>query len=101
MRGVTSATKDELANTHLIGQLVQCAALNQLTACVGEKSLTLTGKMLVHDMPYGSIENGIAKKLQTLVIHGFALGIATHDALMHQGQFVITDIVWIETDDTV
>ena len=101
MRGVASATKDELANAHLIGQLVQSTALNQLTACVGEKSLTFTGKMLVHDMPYGSIENGIAEKLQTLVIHGFAFGIATHDALMHQGQFVITDIVWIETDDTV
>ena len=101
MRGVASATKNEFANTHLIGQLVQSAALNQLTACVGEKSLTFTGKMLVHDMPYGSIENGIAEKLQTLVIHGFAFGIATHDALMHQGQFVITDIVWIETDDTV
>ena len=57
--------------------------------------------MAVDDITHCSIENGIAKKLQALVVDGLALFVAMHDALVHQSQLVVADVVWVKADDVV
>ena len=57
--------------------------------------------MLVDDVAHDGIEDGVAKKFEPLIVHWLPFLVAVHDALVHQGHLVITDIVGIESDDLV
>ena len=55
--------------------------------------------MAVDNVANGSVEHGIAEELQSLVVHGLALRIALVHALVHQREFVIANVVWVEAYD--
>ena len=86
-----------MIDSHLLGELVERITLHQLASGIGEESLSLARKVLIHNITHYSIQYGITQKLQALVVHRLALGIAVHDALVHQRHLVITDVVWIKT----
>ena len=89
----------ELVDSHFLGKFVQGVPLHELTPGVGQEALALAWEMLVYDVAHNSIEDGVAQKLKPLVVDGLALGVSSHDALVHQSQFVEADIVRIKTDD--
>ena len=53
--------------------------------------------MLIYDVTHYNIKHGITEKLQSLIVHGFSLCVAVHDALVHQRHLVIANFVWIKT----
>ena len=89
----------ELVDSHFLGKFVQGVPLYELAPGVGQEALAFAWEMLVYDVAHNSIEDGVAQKLKPLVVDGLALGVSSHDALVHQSQFVEADIVRIKTDD--
>ena len=53
--------------------------------------------MLIDNIAHNRIEDGITQKLQSFVVQGFTLCIATMDTLVHQSLLVISNVVRIET----
>ena len=90
---------NEAADAHILGQLVECVALHQLGAGVGEEAFALAGEVPVDNIAHGCVEHGVAQELQTLVVDGLSFLVAVHHALVHQGHLVIADVVGIEADD--
>ena len=99
MRRRASVGQYELVDAHLLCQTVECFALHEFGACVGEETLALAREVAVDDIAHGSVENGIAKKFESFVVHRFALGVALEHALVHERQLVEADVVRVESDD--
>ena len=57
--------------------------------------------MTIYDIAYRSIEYGISKEFQALIVQGLALVVALTDALMHQRLLVILDVAGIESQNVV
>ena len=55
-----SATEYQARQPHLLSQLAQRVATDELRAGVGEKTLTLAGEMVVDDMADNGIKQCIA-----------------------------------------
>ena len=55
--------------------------------------------MVVNDVAHSGVENGVAQKLQALIVDWFTLLVAVHDALVHERHLVMADVAWNETDD--
>ena len=96
-----AAGKNEFVDAHFLGELVERIALYEFRPRIGEETLALAGEMAVDDITHCSIKNGIAKKLQALVVDGLAFLVAMHDALVHQCQLVVADVVGVKADDVV
>jgi len=52
----------------------------------------------IDNMAYGSIENGITKELQPLIVQRLALVVALADALVQECLAIILDMVGIEAE---
>ena len=96
-----SVRQDELRYAHLLSQTVQGLTLHELGARVGEEALSLAGKMAIDDVAHGSVEHSVAQKLQALVVHGLALGVAFEQALVHERELVERDVVRVDPNDVV
>ena len=101
MGGRAAAGENEIVDAHLHGQFVECVALYEFRASVGEEALTLSGEVSIDDVAYSSVEDGVAQEFQSLVVDGFAFFVSVHDTFVHQCHFVIADVVGIYTDDMV
>ena len=89
-----------MGDAQLLGQFVQCLALNDFTSGIGEESLSLFFFFFLYDITYHGIEDSIAEKLQTLVVERFSF-FTLHDAFVHQGEFVVMDVFRIESQYVV
>ena len=89
----------ELVDSHFLGKFVQGVPLYELAPGISQEALAFAWEMLVYDVAHNSIENGIAQELKPLVVDRLALGVSSHDALVHQSQFIEADVVRIEPDD--
>ena len=96
-----SVRQDELRYAHLLSQTVQGLTLHELGACVGEEAFPLAGEMAIDDVAHGSVEHSVAQKLQALVVHGLALGVALEQALVHECKLVERDVVRVDPYDVV
>ena len=101
VRGTMTVGEDELVDAHLLRQLVEGVTLNEFGTGIGKKSLALAGEMMVHDVAHNGIENGIAEKLEPLVVDGLALAVAVHDALVHERHLVVVDVAGIKAENGV
>ena len=97
--GLMTAGEDQLVDTHLLGQVVEGLALHELGARGGEKSLPLTREVTKHNIAYYRIEDGVAEKLQPLVVHGLSLLVAPRDAAMEQRDLVVFDMMGPDAGD--
>ena len=93
--------QDELVYTHLLRQFVERVALYQLGAGIGEETLAFAGEVVIHYIANDGIQDGVAKKFKPLVVHRLAFLVTVHDALMHQGHLVVTNVVGVETYNLV
>ena len=57
--------------------------------------------MPIDNVAYCGVEYGVAEEFEAFVVHGFALGVAAEQALVHQRELVVADVVWVESDDVV
>ena len=101
VRGTMTVGENELIDAHLLRQLVEGVTLNEFGTGIGKKSLALAGEMMVHDVAHNGIENGIAEKLEPLVVDGLALAVAVHDALVHERHLVVVDMAGIKAENGV
>ena len=91
----------QFRQSHLCCQFAQRLTADQFRAGVGQKPLTLAFEMLVDDMSHHSIQQGVAKKLQPLVVQRLAFLVAPAGTLVGQGRLIVTDVAGIEPDDVV
>ena len=87
---------NQFHDAHLLCQFVQCFALHQFASGVGEKALALAFKVAINDISHHCVKDGIAQKLQSLIVQCLALGHLSGHALVHQCQLVIADVAGIE-----
>ena len=90
-----------MSDAHLVGKTVQRVPLNDFASCACKETLAFPFEVAVDDVAHNGVENGVAEKLQTLVVHGFPLFVASGHALVHQSELVIVYAVWIEAEDVV
>ena len=57
--------------------------------------------MTVNDVTYDGVEDGVAQELKSFVVDGLSFGISPHDALVHQSQLIVADVVWTDADNAV
>jgi len=55
--------------------------------------------MTVDNIADNGVQDGIAEKLQPLVVHGLPLLVAVHHALVHQSKLIVADVVGIEAEN--
>ena len=101
MRRTASVRKDKPVNAHLLCEFVKRVALYEFRTSICKETLAFTRKMIVNNMSYDSIKDGIAEKFESFVIHRFPFTVPTHNAFMHQSQLIITDVARIKTDNPV
>ena len=99
MRRRASVRQYELVDAHFLRQSVECFALHEFGACIGEEALAFARKVAVDDVAHGSVENGVAQKFQSFVVHRLALGVALEHAFVHECQLIVADVVRIEAYD--
>ena len=88
--------EDELRKAHLVGEFTQCLTGNKFRTGIRQEALALALIMAIDDMTNCCIEDGVPKKLQSLIIQRLALVVAPADTLMHQSLTVVLDVVGIE-----
>ena len=89
--------KNQFIDTHILGQFVECFSLDKFGTGVGQESFSFARKMMVDDVAYYCVENGITEKFKSFIVYRFTLVVAVHDALVHQRHFIIFNIVGIKT----
>ena len=57
--------------------------------------------MVEDDVTHDSIQNGIAEKLQSLVVDRLSFLVAVHDALVHERHLIIRDVARVDPDDVM
>ncbi|EJX03009.1 hypothetical protein EVA_08885 [gut metagenome] len=57
--------------------------------------------MAKHDIAYYRIEDGVAEKLQPLVVHGLSLLVAPRDAAVEQRNLIVFDMMRPDASDPV
>ena len=92
---------DKFVEANLYGYAVECIALHHLRAGVSEKSFAFTLKMMIHQVAYDGSQDGIAQKLQALVVHTLAISRAGVHRLVHQRLLVVVQMAGIETKDSL
>ena len=99
MRRRASVRQYELVDAHFLRQSVEGFALHEFGACIGEEALAFAWEVAVDYVANGGVEDCIAKKFQSFVVHGFALGVALEHAFVHKRQLIVADVVRIEAYD--
>ena len=57
--------------------------------------------MTKHDVAHGGVENGIAEKLQTLVVHEPSILVTAQGTFVHERHAIVADVVRIDADDGI
>ena len=93
--------ENQLIDSHLFSQSVECITLYYLGACIGKKTFTLIWEMLVNNVANNSIKYCIAEKLESFVVYRLSLCITTCYTLVQKSSLVIIDIVGNKANDMV
>ena len=81
--------------------MVQGFSLDNLGTGICQVTLPLIGKMLIYDIRYDCIQNGIAKELQPLIVYMPSVVIFYQRRLVQEGLLINLDIIWIKAGNPI
>ena len=91
----------QVSQAHLVGQMTECLALDNLAPHTGKKTFSFALEVVIKDIAHHGIQYGVAQILQTLVVGKPAFSLLHRHALVCQGLAVEVYLPRIETQDTV
>ena len=101
VRGGAGGVLHQLVQSDFHGEFVQCFALHDFGAGVGEESFATAFEMLVDDVAHDGVEDGVAQKFQTFVVDEAPFLRAHGDGFVQQGLLIDFDVTREESEDSV
>ena len=91
----------QFVEPNFYGQLVECFALHDFRAGIGQESFASSLKVAIDNISNYGIQYRIAQKLQSLVVEQSSLIGAYGGRFMQQGLLVVLQLAGVEAQDTV
>ena len=96
VRLVVFVATNQFVETNLCRQSSERLALNDFAACVCQEAFSLAREVMIDNLAYNSIQHGIAKELETLVVDRCAAFFVGEHRLVHQRFLIEAYLVRIE-----
>lgn len=87
---------DELVETNLRCKFAECLPLDYLASGICQEAFSLAGEVMIDYLAYDSSQNGIAEKLQSLVVETVSFFAMGEHRLVHQCFLIEADVMRIE-----